>query len=256
MPAGVPFLCHVTTGIILLAGSFLQNSYMKPRVICHMMCSVDGRILTKNWGRVLGTSEYERIGNTFGSNAWMCGRETMEQDFASSKPLKLKRISTRIPKEEDFVANAQATSFAIAIDRGGKLHWEKNTIGDDHIISILTERVSNSYLGHLREMGISYIVAGRKDVDFKLAIQKLGKLFPVKTLLLEGGGHINGGLLKAGQIDELSILYVPVADGTPGTTTLFEVTEVKQTTAAAKLKLSSVKRLENDVVWMRYTVNK
>ena len=35
--------------------------------------------------------------------------------------------------------------------------------------------------------------------------------------MLEGGDHINGSLLSAGLIDEISIFALPLADGTAGT---------------------------------------
>ncbi|RKH59345.1 deaminase, partial [Corallococcus llansteffanensis] len=56
---------------------------MKPHVICHMVSSIDGRIILKHWpepGPVHG--EYERTAATFDADAWMCGRITM-QDFAA-----------------------------------------------------------------------------------------------------------------------------------------------------------------------------
>lgn len=73
--------------------------------------------------------------------------------------------------------------------------------------------------------------------------------------MLEGGGHINGSLLNEGLIDELSLLIVPVADGTPKTPTTFEVGEYVQKKSAKILRLVDVKRFENDVVWLKYRMN-
>ena len=51
----------------------------RPRVICHMMASIDGRIVTGAWPDMAeGRREYERTAATFGADAWMCGRITME----------------------------------------------------------------------------------------------------------------------------------------------------------------------------------
>ncbi|MDN3548402.1 RibD family protein [Mucilaginibacter aquaedulcis] len=225
----------------------------KPYVICHMMSSVDGRILTNQWGRVKGISSYEETGSTHKADAWMCGRVTMETDFASNKPLNLKEIDYTIDKT-DYVADEDASSFAIAIDKDGKLHWEKPVIDQDHLILVLTETVPQKYLAYLREIGISYIFAGKSEIDFKLALEKLAALFPIKKLLLEGGGHLNGSLLNEGLIDELSFLHVPVADGTMGTPTLFEVSKNLKKKTASHLKLIEVKQLDNDILWLRYKV--
>lgn len=225
----------------------------RPYVICHMMSSVDGRTLTKQWGKVKGISSYEETGSSHKADAWMCGRVTMETDFASDKPLHLEESDSAIEKV-DYIADKNATSFAIAIDKNGKLHWEKGAIDQDHIISVLTEWVPVKYLAYLQKTGISYIFGGKKELDFKLVLEKLAKLFPIKILLLEGGGHLNGSLLNDGLIDELSFLHMPVADGTPATPTLFEISKDSKKAPATHLKLIEVKQLKDDVIWLRYKV--
>ena len=100
--------------------------------------------------------------------------------------------------------------------------------------------------------GISYIFGGEKELDLKGVLEKLRKRFGIRRLLLEGGGGINGSMLRAGLIDELSILVVPVADGSTGTPTLFDVGA--SPASAAKLTLMSAKKLKGSVVWLRYRV--
>lgn len=217
------------------------------------MSSVDGRTLTKNWGSLKGMKTYEETGKRHEADAWMCGRVTMETDFASNKPLKLRPSSKEILKE-DFVAAYQEKSFAVAVDQNGKLNWEKPDIDGDHLIVVLLESVSVDYLAYLQETGISYIFGGLQEIDFKLVLQKLSKLFAIKKLLLEGGGHLNGSLLSAGLIDELSFLHMPVADGTPTSPTLFEVSQDLKKGPVTKLKLLAVEHLEEDVLWLRYKI--
>ena len=65
----------------------------------------------------------------------------------------------------------------------------------------------------LWEKGISYIVFGKSSVDLTNAVNQLGEHFGIRTLLLEGGGHINGAFLQADLVDELSLLVVPGIDG-------------------------------------------
>lgn len=56
---------------------------MKPYVICHMMSSVDGRILPNRWHpSVENRGVYERLHNELGCDAWLVGR-VMGQEFAS-----------------------------------------------------------------------------------------------------------------------------------------------------------------------------
>ena len=56
---------------------------MKPYVICHMLSSVDGRILPDRWHPLVeDRGVYERLHNELGSEAWLVGRVT-GQEFAS-----------------------------------------------------------------------------------------------------------------------------------------------------------------------------
>jgi len=223
-----------------------------------MASTVDGRIISENWGSEKRRKNfydiYEKCHANFISEAWMCGRVTLEKDFTNGEKPELIRSAKRIAREP-FIGDRNATSFAIAVDAKGKLGWKSNNIGGDHIIEILTRQVSNAYLNYLQQKNISYVFAGDKEIDFRQALNQLASLFPIKTIMLEGGGHINGSLLNEGLIDELSLLIVPVADGTPKTPTTFEVGEYLQKKPAKILRLVDVKRFENDVVWLKYHVN-
>jgi len=196
----------------------------KPAVICHMACTVNGKIISEHWGnwRAKFGDVYEQCHQRFKSQAWMCGRVTLQKDFSDEEKPKLKRPPKPISREH-FIGNEEAKSFAIAIDPNGKLGWKHNHIDGDHIIEVLTEKVSSSYLWYLRQRKISYLFAGKSEINFSKALELLGKLFPVKLIMLEGGGLINGSMLESDLIDELSLLLLPIADATPDTATVFEL---------------------------------
>ena len=122
------------------------------------------------------------------------------------------------------------------------------------MVAILSERVSDEYLAFLRERGVSYLLAGARDVDLPLALEKIAARFGVRTLMLEGGGRINGGMLRGGLIDEVSLLVAPVADGRIGTPALFDVEGGD--VAPHRLALTSVERRADDVLWLRYRVER
>ena len=71
--------------------------------------------------------------------------------------------------------------------------------------------------------------------------------------MLEGGGKINGAMLRAGLIDEVSVLVAPVADGRTGTPALFDIEGGNA--APSQLVLESVERRAGGVVWLRYRVD-
>ena len=228
------------------------SSSQRPRVICHMLASVDGRITVTGWPlSPEARRQYEVVHASYEADGWMCGRVTMEP-FA-----KRVRSETEVAREhtggaprDDFVAPGEHDSFAFAVDPSGRLAWESNDIDGDHVVAILSERVSDEYLTLLREHGVSYLIAGERDVDLSLALEKIGARFGVRTLMLEGGGRINGGMLRAGLIDEVSLLVAPVADGRIGTPALFDGEDV----TPRRLVLETVERRPEDVLWLRYRV--
>ena len=223
----------------------------RPRIICHMATSVDGRIAVSGWPDVaVVRKHYEQVHVKYEADGWICGRVTMEP-FA-----KRLRRDAEVNREhlgdarEDFVAPGDFDSYAFAIDASGRLAWESNDIDGDHVVAILSERVSDEYLAFLRERGVSYLLAGARDVDLPRALDKIGVRFGVKKLMLEGGGRINGGMLRAGMIDEVSLLIVPVADGRMGTPALFDSEDM----APRGLALEGVEQRAGGVLWLRYRV--
>jgi riboflavin biosynthesis pyrimidine reductase len=224
----------------------------RPYVICHMLPSIDGRIVIRDWKLSNATREYERTAATFDADAWIIGRISMEP-YAGKVRVPARRNGERIARE-DFVAGHDASSYAIAIDPSGKLTWRASDIDGEHVITILTEGVSDDYLAFLQSKGVSYLFGGKSRIDLAKVLQKLRARFGIRKLLLEGGGKINGSFLAANLIDELSILVGPVADGSVGTPSLFDVEERRA--PARQLKLMSVEKRPGGIVWLRYKVRR
>ena len=74
--------------------------------------------------------------------------------------------------------------------------------------------------------------------------------------MLQGGGTFNGAMLKAGLIDEISHITVPVADGGLGVSSFFDIPGEPPSRAAATLRLVSHKQLPGGVIWARYKVRR
>jgi riboflavin biosynthesis pyrimidine reductase len=222
----------------------------RPYVICHMVPSVDGRIVITRWPMPRGAvAEYERTAATFDADAWIIGRISMEP-YAGKARLPASAPRARLPRT-DFVAR-RAPSYAVALDPSGKLRWESGAIDDEHAVTVLTEQVPDRTLAFLRAQGVSYLFGGRTRLDLPTVLRKLRTKLGIRRLLLEGGGKINGSFLAAGLVDELSVLVAPVADGSVGTPTLFDAGEGRG--PARRLLLRSVRRRPGGLVWLRYAV--
>ena len=227
-----------------------MNGARRPCVVCHMVPSVDGRIVTEGWKLPPGAlAEYDRTAATFKADAWMIGRVSMEP-YAGRARIPVRKVRQTIPRT-DFIARPDAGSYAIALDPFGKLTWKSGSLEGEHVITVLTEEVSDDYLAFLQSKGVSYLIGGRTTVNLRRVLEKLRKEFGIKKLLLEGGGKINGSFLAADLIDELSVLVAPIADGSIGTPSLFDVKGGAG--PARRMKLVSVQRRRGDLLWLRYT---
>jgi len=229
---------------------------MRPRVICHMAASIDGRIVVDGWPAPASEAvrrHYEQIHASYETEGWICGRVTME-------PMaKRVRSDAEVGREhrggprDDFRAPGDFDSFAFAVDPSGRLAWESSDISGDHIVAILSNRVSDEYLASLREHGVSYLLAGSRDVDLATALEKIGARFGVRTLMLEGGGRINGAMLRAGLVDEVSLVMAPVADGRMGTPAVFDG---EGDVMPHRLTLETVEQRGDGFLWLRYRVER
>jgi 2,5-diamino-6-(ribosylamino)-4(3H)-pyrimidinone 5'-phosphate reductase len=227
------------------------DDQMRPHIICHMASSIDGRIDGSTLGALMGKGDYERTGASLRGDAWICGRTTMRLHFADKRRF-VPRSRKQAGPQPVHVAK-RARSYAIAVDTKGTLQWAGNDIDGDHLICIVSERVTLDYLSELRKKKISYIVTGHFSVDLGRAVRLLRKHFGIKRLLLEGGGHINGGFMEAHLIDEISLLVIPGIDGRAGVPTVFDGVG-PELTHAVPLRLTSVRKRKNGTLWIRYNV--
>ncbi|HUC84907.1 MAG TPA: dihydrofolate reductase family protein, partial [Candidatus Acidoferrales bacterium] len=214
-----------------------------------MCTSLDGKIIGHRWGKLVGYKHeselFETTAASFGSGAWLVGTTTMDE-FDSPK-FKLSQAKTTIP-HRDHVANPKAKSFGIGADAKGALRFRHNEVGGDHVVLLLTDRVSNDYLAHLQAAGVSYLFCGRDKINLKLALRKIGSCLKLRELMLQGGGKFNGAMLKGGLVDEISHLTVPVADGGVGVASMFDMPGKLSGHAGAKLRLVSHKLMPGGVI--------
>jgi riboflavin biosynthesis pyrimidine reductase len=125
------------------------------------------------------------------------------------------------------------------------------------VVEVVTEKVTNAYLSYLHKLGISYIFAGKEEIDYVVLMEKLYDLFHIETLLLEGNGLLNGLILNANLLDEVSIVLIPASDSSTASYSLFDVPPHLgggRTTTVFSLK--SVQQIGENGLWMRYLVKR
>lgn len=119
---------------------------------------------------------------------------------------------------------------------------------------VLTRKVSDAHLAGLRSEGVSYVFAGDDHLDLLSTLEILNRELGVERPLLEGGGGANDAFLRAGLIDELSLILCPGVDGSTGTPSVFNSSpaEAGYAVPLQAMTLEGSRPLEGGAVWLRY----
>jgi len=232
---------------------------MRPKITCHMITSLDGRLHPDRWSDPVGGSidglieaHYDAAAERLGADGWIVGRRTMTDMIGKDGTPDLDGPRSRPP----HIVPREGRDLAVAIDPSGRLGWAKGDIDGDHAVTVLSERVSDDALQRLRNAGVSYVFAGADGRELGAAMEAIGEAFEVRHLILEGGGTINGAFLAAGLIDEVSTLICPAIDGLSGVPAIFEHQGPPDSHPAEgqHLRLLASETLEGGVVWLRHEV--
>ena len=192
-----------------------------PLVYVYMLESIDG----KASGEVLdapaskfGKNYYFSHQYSWGSKSILLGRGSFQIFLSWIKADKIDYTgisSENIEKKDYLSENRKKTEYYyITIDKNGKLPFPTgygNFGGKQecHIITILSEDVDLKYLAYLQNKGVSYIFAGEKNIDLKVALKKLKDLFGIEKIICEGGPTTTQSFLNENLVDKLIILKHP-----------------------------------------------
>jgi riboflavin biosynthesis pyrimidine reductase len=226
----------------------------RPHIVCLMNSSLDGRLHPSRWTRSPDGAAsdwgavYEAAHEAEHADAWLVGRVTMAE-MAKGVPHPPSDYTT--PPRPFHIARRNGP-FGIAIDRSGKLHFTKSDIGGDAIVVLLGRDVPDSHLAELVGDGISYFVAEDAEMALAPLVATLAAQLDIATLMIEGGGHVNGAFFAAGLVDELIVILAPALDGSPSTA----IVEAGDAGLRGKVTLSlrSCDRLDNGALRLRYAV--
>lgn len=234
---------------------------MKPEVICHIMSSVDGRLLPSRWTQPFdGTPSaemfktYASLGKQLDTDAWMFGKSTTREAF----PFKFMPKTASHPKPGKIhIGKRDSSRLFITVDPDADIYYTSTRFRGDNIVTILGTNATDDYLAMLEEKGISYIVLSNPTALHE-AMTTLYQYFDVKRISLQGGGIINGAMLAAGLIDELSLVIYPGIDGLTTAPSVFEYLGASDEHPAEgqSLQFISSETVDNGIVWLRYRFHK
>jgi 2,5-diamino-6-(ribosylamino)-4(3H)-pyrimidinone 5'-phosphate reductase len=145
------------------------------------------------------------------------------------------------------------------VDSRGRIHhWPQirySPYWRDAIV-LCSHATPIDYLANLKRQGIQHIITGDDHVDLRAALEELYARFGVKLIRVDSGGALNGALLRAGLIDEVSVLIEPSLVGGTTPRSIFTASDLTCPDGVIQLKLVHVEQLRGEAVWLRYEVMK
>ncbi len=220
----------------------------RPAVVLNVFSSVDGRITTapglnvNEWTAqgLDGGADYEchRLFDELGCDGIISGSETImvwgRHPVRSGKPGYWPR------KSKGF----------IVFDGRGRVTWTQTT----GLIVVTREDVSPDYVEQLKAKGVPHILAGREPhIDLGVALEGLYAM-GFRRLGLSGGGGINGAFLRAGLIDEMSLVIAPLAVGGLNTPSILDAPDLESVSGVTRLELIETRPVGQGSVWVHYRV--
>lgn len=234
----------------------------RPHVIVHNMVSIDGR--TDHFAGDIGL--YYELVMTMPHDAVLSGSATFRAaaanqgiDFSGEDPLPRVSEEEREPASaapaDPEEAVAQAPLLVIVDSRGEltRFGWLSETPYWRGLLIACSETTPADHLRLLERHRIPFVVVGGDRVDLPQLLAILATDHGVERVRVDSGGVLNGALLRAGLIDEISVLISAYAVGGRTPAGLF-VADEPPDGAVVPFELIGVERLRGDAVWLRYRV--
>ena len=222
---------------------------MLPRVVMFNEISVDGRIdgFSVDMGRYYGlAARWEADAMLSGSNTLIDAygpEQSLEEDDSAFEP------PSRDPKDSRLL-------LVVADSRGRLRSWHrlrKEPYWRD-VIALCSRATPQSALDYLRARHVETIVAGAERVDLRAALEELNARHGVELVRVDSGGTLNGALLRAGLVSEVSVLINPCLVGGAAAGTIFRAPDLAVPGDVIPLKLVHLEQVADDAVWLRYEV--
>jgi 2,5-diamino-6-(ribosylamino)-4(3H)-pyrimidinone 5'-phosphate reductase len=143
--------------------------------------------------------------------------------------------------------------FAV-VDSRGRVRWSIKSQDEADLLVMVARATPAAYLMFLRQQRIPYLVVGDERVELTGGLRRMRERLGVTCVVAQGGGGLNGALLRAGLVDEVQLLVFPAAIGGAGVPSVFDGPPLSEGDSPARLRLLSA-RVEGDgMLWLRYEV--
>lgn len=223
----------------------------KPKVIIFNGLSLDGRM--DGGGDEIDMGLYYGLAARWEADAMLSGSETMLAAPIEDDPQLVEESSG--PKE----LHPLAVPYLVVVDSRGQIHQWREFKAQPFwrdVVVLCSRSTPESYLEELAEAEVPYIITGEEKVDFRQALEELNTRFHIRSVRVDSGGVLNGVLLRAGLVDEVSVLIAPTLVGGESPRSLFVAPDMHSPDQKIKLRLLHFEQVEENILWLRYEVVK
>ncbi len=222
---------------------------MLPQVILFNGVSVDGRMDFGSGKIDMGI--YYELASRWNADAMLSGSDTI---LAADGPAPAPDAETVTPPAE---YHPLAVPHLVVVDSRGRIrNW--NSLRSQpfwrNIIVLCSQATPADYVADLARRGIDHIIAGEDHVDLRAALEELNSRFGINSVRVDSGGTLNGVLLRAGLVSEVSVLLDPCMVGGSSPRSMFTAPDLTSEEGVIPLKLIHLERIGENLVWLRYEV--
>lgn len=222
---------------------------MLPKVILHNAVSLDGRM---DW-LAADQGLYYELASRWQADAMLCGSNTIlaafpNQDGASDAGEYAQPVQA-VPGD--------GRPWLVVVDSRGRIRTWSEILRAPYwrgAIALGSEATPPEYRDLLQRHQVELILAGEARVDLGKALELLHQRFGIELVRVDSGGMLNGALLRAGLVHEVSLLIHPCLVGGRSPSSMFAAADLSSPERVVSLRFLSLERLRGDVVWLRYEV--
>lgn len=221
----------------------------KPKVIIFNGLSLDGRMDFSSGAIDMGL--YYQLAASWNADAMLSGSNTMLTADASGST---SEIDSYAPPAE---YHPLAVPRLVVVDSRGRIrNWNKlRSQPFWREVTVLCSRATTKeYLEYLNHRSVPFIIAGSDQVDLPVALDELNIRFGVRSVRVDSGGILNGALLRAGLVDEVSVLIDPCVVGGLSPRTWFVAPDLASQEEITRLRLIHCEQLKENIIWLKYEV--
>jgi 2,5-diamino-6-(ribosylamino)-4(3H)-pyrimidinone 5'-phosphate reductase len=222
----------------------------KPKVILFNGVSLDGKL-----DNSVDTGLYYGLAGSWNADAMLSGSGTMLAAFAAQADVPAETADG--PKQ----TLPDAVPYLVIIDSRGRIHnWQQIQAQPywRQTVALCSQATPRAAMDEIEKAGVPCIVCGADRVDLGAALEELNARFGIVTVRVDSGGSLNGALLQAEVVNEVSVLVGASLVGRGGASGLAAEAFFGTENSPANpipLKLVHCETVGENAVWLRYTVS-